>query len=129
MLLQDEQEIIVSFGKKLIESGLVKSTGGNLSMCNQEKDLVAIAPTRVAYQEMVPRDIVVLDLNGNQMDGDLKLSSEVSFHPGLINLRKDVCAVVYSHSPSTTTIACLGWALPAIYFLIGFVGSIVPVAP
>jgi len=129
MLLQKEREIIVEFGKKLIETGLVKGTGGNLSLCNPEKSMLAITPTGLTYETMEPEDVVVLALDGEQVDGKLKPSSEVTFHLGLVNLRPDIFAVVHTHSPHATTMACLGVALPAIHYLVGFAGESVPVAP
>ncbi len=129
MLLQAEREAVVAYGKKLIESGLVKATGGNLSLVNEEKTLLAISPTGVAYETMQPEDVVVVDLSGKWVEGRLKPSSEIAFHLGLVNLRPDIRAVVHTHSPQATAMACLGWVLPAVHYLIGFAGKQVPVAP
>jgi L-fuculose-phosphate aldolase len=129
MLLQKERESIVEFGRKLIETGLVKGTGGNLSLCNPEKSMLAITPTGLAYEMMKPKDVVVLALDGEHLEGKLKPSSEVAFHLGLVNLRPDIFAVVHTHSPYATTMACLGMELPAIHYLVGFAGESVPVAP
>ena len=129
MLLQAEREAVVAYGKKLIESGLVKATGGNLSLVNEEKTLMAISPTGVAYETMQPEDVVVVDLSGQRVEGKLKPSSEIAFHLGLVNLRADIRAVVHTHSPQATAMACLGWTLPAVHYLIGFAGKQVPVAP
>ena len=126
MLLKNERQLVVEYGKKLISTGLVKGTGGNLSVCNQDKSLVAITPTGVAYLEMVPQDVIVMDLSGKIVDGELKPSSEISFHLGLINLRPDIYAVVHTHSSFATTVACFGRELPALHYLIGFAGKTVP---
>lgn len=129
MLLKKEREIVVEFGKRLIQTGLVKGTGGNLSICDSDKKMLAITPTGVAYEEMRLEDVVILDLTGKHIDGDLKPSSEAAFHLGLVNLRSDIRAVVHTHSPFATTLACLHWELPAIHYLVGFAGQSVPVAP
>lgn len=129
MLLFEERERVVEYGKKLIRTGLVKGTGGNLSLCNPEKSLLAITPTGVAYEEMQPEDVAVLDLQGQQVDGQLAPSSEVAFHLGLVNLRPDIFAVVHTHSPWAATMACLGWELPSVHYLVGFAGKSVRVAP
>ena len=129
MLLFEERSLVVEFGKKLIRTGLVKGTGGNLSLCNADKSLLAITPTGVDYEAMRPEDVAVVDLQGKQVDGDLMPSSELSFHVGLVNLRSDICAVVHTHSPWATTMACLGLELPAVHYLVGFAGKKVPVAP
>lgn len=129
MLLSEERTLVVEFGRKLIRTGLVKGTGGNLSLCGSEKSLMAITPTGVDYEDMKPEDVAVLDLQGSQIDGNLAPSSEVAFHLGLVNLRPDIFAVVHTHSPWATTMACLGWELPAVHYLIGYAGKGVPVAP
>ena len=129
MLLEQERKTIVEYGKKLIQAQLTTGTGGNLSICNREQGLVAIKPSGVDYFEMQPEDVVVVDLQGNKVDGKLKPSSEISFHLGLINHRVDVNAVVHTHQVYATTIACLNWELPAVHYLVGLSGNKVPVAP
>lgn len=129
MLLEQERKTIVEYGKKLIQAQLTTGTGGNLSICNREQGLVAIKPSGIDYFEMQPEDVVVVDLQGNKVDGKLKPSSEISFHLGLINHRADVNAVVHTHQVYATTIACLNWELPAVHYLVGLSGNKVPVAP
>jgi L-fuculose-phosphate aldolase len=129
MLLENERQLVVEYGKKLVRIGLVTGTSGNLSVCNPEKTLVAISPTGVSYEEMTPQDVVVADLSGEIVDGELKPTSEIAFHLALLNLRPDIRAVVHTHSTFATTIACLGWELPAIHYLVGFAGLLVPCAP
>ena len=129
MLLEQERKTIVEYGKKLIQAQLTTGTGGNLSICNREEGLVAIKPSGIDYFEMQPEDVVVVDLQGNKVDGKLKPSSEISFHLGLINHRVDVNAVVHTHQVYATTIACLNWELPAVHYLVGLSGNKVPVAP
>jgi L-fuculose-phosphate aldolase len=129
MLLEQERKTIVEYGKKLIQAQLTTGTGGNLSICNREQGLVAIKPSGIDYFEMQPEDVVVVDLQGNKVDGKLKPSSEISFHLGLINHRVDVNAVVHTHQVYATTIACLNQELPAVHYLVGLSGNKVPVAP
>ena len=129
MLLEKERELIVEYGKKLIRAQLTTGTGGNLSLMNREEDLVAIKPSGVDYFEMQPEDVVVVDLDGNKVDGKLKPSSEISFHVGLLKKRSDINAVVHTHQVYATTIACMGWELPAVHYLVGLAGNKVPVAP
>lgn len=129
MQLAVERQKIVDHGRKMVASGLVKSTGGNLSLANKDKSLLAITPTRTSYETMQPEDVIIYDYQGNQVEGLLKPSSEIQFHLDLINLRADIFAIVHTHSPHATTLACLGWELPAIHYLIGHAGYHVPVAP
>lgn len=129
MLLENERQLIVEYGKRLVRTGLVTGTSGNLSVCNAEKSQAAISPTGVSYEEMTPQDVVVVDLDGEIVDGGLKPTSEIAFHLALLNLRQDIQAVVHTHSSFATTVSCLGWELPAIHYHVGFAGVSVPCAP
>jgi L-fuculose-phosphate aldolase len=129
MLLQKERDLIITYGRKLITSNLTTGSGGNLSIYNREEGLVAIKPSGIEYFDMAPEDIVIMTIDGKIVEGDKKPSSEVSFHLGLLKHRPDVNAVVHNHSVYATTIACLGWELPAVHYLVGFSGNKVPIAP
>jgi len=129
MLLLNERQAVADYSKKLITSGLVKGTGGNISLSNPGKTLLAITPSGVAYEGLTPEDVVVVDMDGNRVDGQLKPSSEMAFHLALIKQRPDIKAVVHTHSEHATALACLRWELPAVHYLIGSAGSVVPLAP
>ena len=129
MLLLDERRKVVDYAQKMLSTGLVKGTGGNISLTNEDKSLVAITPSGVAYETMRPEDVVVLDLDGNHVDGDLLPSSELVFHLALLRQRMEIKAVVHTHSDYSTALACLRWELPAVHYLIGSAGFKVPLAP
>lgn len=122
MLLQHEREKIVEYGKKLITSGLTKGTGGNISIFNREKRLAAISPSGLDYFETNPEDIVVVDLDGNVVDGARKPSSELEMHLIFYRKRDDIDALVHTHSPFAKTIASLRWELPAVSYLVAYAG-------
>jgi L-fuculose-phosphate aldolase len=128
MILEEERKSVVEFGRKLIEAELTTGTGGNLSAFNRAEGLVAIKPSGVAYFEMTPADVVVIDLGGHVLDGNLKPSSETLFHLSLYKFRPDINAVVHTHQIYATTIACLNWELPAVHYLVGLAGNKVPLA-
>ena len=69
MLLQ-KKEKIVAYGKKMISSGLTKGTGGNISIFNREQGLVAISPSGLEYYETKPEDVVILNLDGEVVEGE-----------------------------------------------------------
>ncbi|WP_422444802.1 L-fuculose-phosphate aldolase [Thermoanaerobacterium sp. DL9XJH110] len=125
MLLQKERELIVEYGKKLITHRLTRGTGGNISIFNREKGLLAISPSGMDYFETKPEDVVILDLNGKIVDGNRKPSSEYDMHKIFYEKRGDINAVVHTHSVYATTIACLNWDLPPLHYLIGFAGKTV----
>ncbi|MHC1740557.1 MAG: L-fuculose-phosphate aldolase [Anaerolineaceae bacterium] len=129
MLLAEERELIVEYGRKLINAQLTTGSGGNLSIVNREKKLVAIKPTGVDYFKMSPEDVVVMSLAGEIVDGELTPSSEFRFHLALLNGRSDITSVIHTHQVYSTTIACLNWELPAVHYLIGYSGNKVPLAP
>ena len=123
------RESVVAFGKRLVSSGLTVGSGGNLSALNAEKGVIAITPSGVAYEELTPSSIVLVDSLGRVVDGNLKPSSELVFHLALYEKFPDIRAVVHTHSVYATTFACLRWEIPAVHYLIGFAGKKVPLAP
>jgi L-fuculose-phosphate aldolase len=129
MRLQEERDTVVKYGRKLLSSRLTTGTGGNLSVCNRDKSLVAISPSGVDYDRLSPEDIVLLNMDGKKVEGELEPSSEWAIHLALYISRKDICAVVHTHSMYATTLACLHWEIPPVHYLIGFSGKKVPVAP
>ncbi len=121
---------IVRYGKKMLEDGLASGSGGNISVFLRDSDTVLITPSGLEYTEMTENDIVVLDGDGRLRKKDaLKPSSELGFHLAIYRARKDVSAVVHTHSPFATTFACLRMELPAVHYLVGFAGRSVPVTP
>ncbi len=128
MLLADERNAVVEFGRKLITAQLTTGSGGNLSIYNRAEGLIAIKPTGVDYMKMRPEDVVVVSPDGTIVDGQLKPSSEIRFHLALLNYRQDINAVVHTHQVYATTIASLRWELPAVHYLVGFSGNKVPLA-
>ena len=129
MLMKSEREAVLAYSKRLLSSGLVKGSGGNISLGNPDKSMIAITPSGIVYDVMTIEDIVILDLDGNLIEGKRKPTSEMAFHLALQNLRPDIHAVVHTHSDYATAMACLGWALPPVHYLIGYAGNEVPIAP
>lgn len=129
MLMEKEKKQIVRFGRKLLEARLTTGTGGNLSLINRDKGLIAISPSGLNYLETAPDDVVIMDLEGNVVDSPRKPSSEAGFHLDLYINRPDISAVVHTHSVYATTVSCLNLELPAVHYLVGFAGRKVPLAP
>lgn len=124
MLMLKERELIVEYGKKLLTSGLTKGTGGNISICDREKNLMAISPSGIEYFDTKPEDIVVMDLQGNIVEGDKKPSVEHSMHAIFYTHRDDVNAVVHTHAIACSTMAALHWELPASNYIIALGGGV-----
>lgn len=122
MLLHQERELIVYYGKKLIENGLTKGTGGNLSIYNRDNGLIAISPSGIDYFDIKPEDVVVINLEGKTVEGKRKPSSELEMHSIFYRKRDDISAIVHTHSPFAKTIASLNWDLPAVSYLVAYAG-------
>jgi L-fuculose-phosphate aldolase len=129
MILQKERNTIVAFGKKLLTSGLTAGTGGNLSVVNRKKNVIAITPSGVDYLEMSPEDVVLVGMDGGPIEtSKYKPSSELLFHQALYRKRRDIQAVVHTHSVYATTLASLGWEIPPFHYLVAYSGRKVPLA-
>jgi len=129
MRLEKERKEIVAFGRKLLTSGLTAGTGGNLSIVNRKKNLVAITPSGVDYLEMSPEDVVLLGMEGEPVEtSKYNPSSELLFHLALYRNRQDIQAIVHTHSVYATTLATLGWEIPAFHYLVAYSGRKVPLA-
>ena len=118
----EERKLVVEHGKKLITNNLTTGSGGNISIFNREKGLVAVSPSGLDYFETKIEDIVIVDLDGNIIEGNLKPSSETGMHLIFYKNREDANAIVHTHSKFATAIACMGWDLEPVHYLIGFAG-------
>jgi len=127
LTLQEERTAVSDLGRQMLDQGLTTGTGGNISARNGDR--VAISPSGMPYDEIEPEDVPIVDLNGEQLDGDRKPSSEFRMHTDVIRERDDVGGVVHTHSPYASTFASLGEPIPASHYLIAFIGNKIPVAP
>ena len=129
MLLQEQREQVVEYGKKLVTTGLTDGTFGNLSVFDRESGLMAISPSGMDYFATTPEDVVVADLEGKVVEGKRKPSSELDLHRLFYRRRKDVNGVVHTHSPFATILSCLRWPIPPIHYLVAYSGREVPCIP
>ena len=133
MLLLEERRAVVDYGQRLLTHRLTRGTGGNVSVLNRERGLLAISPSGMDYFETSPEDVVVLDLEGRIIDGKRRPSSEADMHRMVYNSRPDIAAVVHTHSPFATALACTKEAqkngLPPIHYLTALAGPSVRCIP
>jgi len=92
--------------------GLVTWTSGNVSGRDPETGYVVIKPSGVRYEEMTPSQMVILDLDGNIVEGDMKPSVDSATHLFIYRHRSDVNGVVHTHSTFATAFAALGCPIP-----------------
>ena len=95
---------IIKTGILLLEKGLVQGTGGNIS-CRTEEGFL-ITPSGMDYNGLTPEDIVMMDLSGEVLSGTRKPSIEKEMHMQILSSRKDVNAVIHTHSVYATAVAC-----------------------
>ena len=111
----------------LLQTGLVVNTSGNVSV--RIDDNIVITPSGCDYETLKAADIVVLDLDGNPVDGDLLPSSETPLHLSVYAADPEIRSIVHTHSVYATAVSTLVQSLPAIHYQIVDLGGPVPVAP
>jgi L-ribulose-5-phosphate 4-epimerase len=99
---------------ELVMHGLVVFTWGNVSAIDREKGLVVIKPSGLSYDKMKPEDMVVVDFDGNIVEGDYKPSSDTATHLVLYKNFPDIGGVVHTHSDWATIWSQAGQAVPAL---------------
>ncbi|MFV0467048.1 MAG: L-ribulose-5-phosphate 4-epimerase [Lachnospiraceae bacterium] len=88
---------------KLPEYGLVTFTWGNVSEIDRETGYIAIKPSGVSYDELKPEDMVIIDLQGNVIEGRYRPSSDTATHLVLYNEFKEIGGIVHTHSSEATS--------------------------
>lgn len=113
-MLKELKEEVFKANIDLVSHGLVIFTWGNVSAIDREKGLVVIKPSGVSYDTMKASDMVVVDLDGKVVDGNLKPSSDTATHLALYKAFTNIGGVVHTHSPYATAWAQAGIDLPNI---------------
>jgi L-fuculose-phosphate aldolase len=126
MQLVRERERIAAAARRLAGDGQVTGTAGNLS--ERAGELVAVTPTGAALESLEPGQVAVVDLDGEQVDGDLLPTSELGLHLGVYR-RYDAGAVVHTHPPYGTALSCVLDELPVVHYQMLALGGPVRVAP
>jgi len=113
-MLSELKQSVFEANLELVRQGLVVYTWGNVSGIDRHQGFVVIKPSGVSYDEMKVTDMVVVDLNGNVVEGRLKPSSDTATHLVLYKAFPNIGGVVHSHSPWATSWAQAGKAIPAL---------------
>jgi L-fuculose-phosphate aldolase len=125
--LEEQREQVAAASRRLAAEGLTPGTAGNVSARHDE--LVAISPTGAVLANLQAEDVPVVDLDGNRVDGSLAPTSELGLHLGVYR-RYDAGAVVHTHAPMATAIACvLKEELPCVHYQMLVLGGSVRIAP
>lgn len=112
-MLEDLKQKVLEANLELVRKNLVIYTWGNVSGIDREKGLIVIKPSGVDYDKLKAEDMVVVDLEGNVVEGELKPSSDTPTHVVLYNAFKEIGGVVHTHSEWATSFAQAGLSIPA----------------
>lgn len=113
-MLEGLKEQVLEANLALPKHHLVTFTWGNVSGYDKKEKLVVIKPSGVPYEELTVDDMVVVDLDGNIVDGNKKPSSDTATHLVLYKHFPEIGGVVHTHSPWATSWAQAGTAIPAL---------------
>lgn len=111
-MLEKLKQQVYEANMELPKKGLITYTWGNVSGIDREKGLFVIKPSGVPYEELKPEDMVVMNLQGEKVEGDLNPSSDTPTHLELYKAFEKLGGIVHTHSPWATSWAQAGRAIP-----------------
>lgn len=112
-MLEELKQKVFEANLQLVKYNLVVLTWGNVSAIDREKGLFVIKPSGVPYDTMTAEDMVVMDLKGNKIEGELNPSSDTPTHLELYRQFKDIGGIVHTHSSWACSWAQSGRDIPA----------------
>lgn len=107
-MLEELKRQVYEANMLLPKYGLVTFTWGNVSGIDRDKGLLVIKPSGVEYGQLRPEDMVVLDLSGNRVEGDMRPSSDSKTHLELYKAFPEIGGIVHTHSPHAVAFAQAG---------------------
>lgn len=113
-MLESLKEKVFRANLEIVQHGLVIFTWGNVSAIDRESNLIVIKPSGVSYDDMKAEHMVVVDLEGNIVEGDLKPSSDTATHIELYKAFPNIGGIVHTHSTYATAWAQAGCDIPNI---------------
>ena len=111
-MLEELKQAVYEANMELPQRGLVTYTWGNASGIDRKKGLFVIKPSGVPYEKMKPSHLVVMDLEGNKVEGELNPSSDMPTHLELYKTFEKIGGIVHTHSPWATSWAQAGRGIP-----------------
>jgi L-ribulose-5-phosphate 4-epimerase len=111
-MVEDLRQIVFEANLALPKNRLVTATSGNVSGRDPESGLVIIKPSGIDFDKLKPEHLVIVDLDGKVVKGDLKPSVDTATHLYVYRHMDSVNSVIHTHSPYATSFALLGQTLP-----------------
>jgi L-fuculose-phosphate aldolase len=118
---KETRDAVIAGCRELVQRGLAFGTSGNVSVRRNERCFF-ISPTGMPYHTLEPDDIPLVDIDGRWF-GRRRPSSEWRFHRDVFRSRNDVAAIVHTHSPKATSLACTGRGIPAFHYMVAVAGG------
>lgn len=126
-MLEELRQIVWECNLELPKHRLVVMTSGNVSGRDPDTGYVVIKPSGYSYEKLTPEDMVIVDLEGNLIEGHLKPSVDTDTHLFIYRNRPDVGGVVHTHSTFASTFAALGEPIPPCLTASAMLGGEVPI--
>lgn len=111
-MLEELKKVVYEANMELPKYGLVTFTWGNVSAIDREKGLFVIKPSGVDYDKLCPENMVVIDLEGNRVEGEYNPSSDTATHLELYKAFPKIGGIVHTHSSWATSWAQAGKSIP-----------------
>lgn len=111
-MLEQMKRELCELHQELPRNNLVAWTSGNVSLLDRETGYVIIKPSGIRYEALLPEHMVVVDLEGAIVEGELKPSSDTASHLYIYRHRPDVGGIVHTHSPYATAFAAVNLPIP-----------------
>jgi L-fuculose-phosphate aldolase len=118
--VNDPRTDVLATARAMNASGLNRGTAGNVSV--RHGDGFYVTPTGMDYEESVPEDMAFVGLDG-RFEGRRKPSSEWRFHRDIYVARPEAAAIIHTHAPFATALACRGEAIPPFHYMIARFGG------
>ena len=113
-MIKKTRILVAKIAKEMLARGLTDGTAGNVSIQDEESQLIAVTPSGISYHGMTPDQIPVINPAGEIVWGEYAPTSEYRMHLAALKARTDIIAVIHTHSRFSVALACVHQALPAI---------------
>lgn len=112
MLYEKQRQELIDTARKMEQYGLIRMSGGNAAL--RIEDLVLVTPSAMAYDTMIPEDIVIVDLEGRIIEGKRRPTSDLKAILYILNHKPEVNALIHTHQPKAVALSLICDKLPLI---------------
>lgn len=127
MMLEKLRQEVYECLLELPKNRLVTMHSGTVSGRDPDSGLIVIKPSGFSYDKLTPADLIVLDPDGNCVEGDLTPSSDTATHLYMYHHRPDIHGIVHTHSPFASIFAVLGKPIPPVMTSSALLGGEIPI--